>query len=87
MLSDIIGYDQSISGGVFTFGGVGTILYGCKLGVEKMSGGICMSEGIRDDVKIFASESSHYSRLNVAAWLGIGTKNVVTIQVSLRQKS
>jgi hypothetical protein len=29
--------------------------------------------------KIEASESSHYSKPNVAGWLGIGTKNLVTI--------
>ncbi|HWR25016.1 MAG TPA: pyridoxal-dependent decarboxylase, partial [Methanosarcina sp.] len=79
MLSDLIGYDPQISGGIFTFGGTGTIFYGCKLGVEKMFSGRCMVEGIREDVKIIASDSSHYSKLNVAAWLGIGTKNLVSI--------
>lgn len=79
MLSDLIGYDQNQSGGLFTFGGTGANLYGCKLGVEKMFGGHAMREGIREDIKIVASESSHYSKLNIAGWLGIGTKNVVTI--------
>ncbi len=79
MLSDLIGYDPKQSGGVFTFGGTGTVLYGCKLGIEKMFCGRTMVDGIREDVKIVASESSHYSRLNVASWLGVGTKNLVTI--------
>lgn len=79
MLSDLIGYDPLKSGGLFTFGGTGTILYGCKLGIEKIFGGRCMIEGIREDVKIIASDSSHYSKLNVAGWLGIGTKNLVSI--------
>jgi L-2,4-diaminobutyrate decarboxylase len=79
MLSDLIGYDPLTSGGLFTFGGTGTILYGCKLGIEKMFNGRAMIEGIREDVKIIASNSSHYSKLNVAGWLGIGTKNLVTI--------
>ncbi|KCZ70443.1 PLP-dependent enzyme, glutamate decarboxylase [Candidatus Methanoperedens nitroreducens] len=79
MLSDLVGYDSKKSSGIFTFGGTGTILYGCKLGVEKIFSGRAMTEGVRDDVKIVASESSHYSRLNVAGWLGVGTKNVVTI--------
>lgn len=79
MLSDLICYDQNKSGGIFTFGGTGANLYGCKLGVEKMFGGHAMRDGIREDIKIVASESSHYSKLNIAGWLGIGTKNVVTI--------
>lgn len=74
MLSDLIGYDPLTSGGLFTFGGTGTIFYGCKLGIEKMFNGRTMVEGIREDVKIIASNSSHYSKLNVAGWLGIGTK-------------
>ena len=79
MLSDLIGYDSQRSGGAFTFGGTGTLLYGCKLGIEKILGGQTMTEGIREDVKIVASEASHYTRLNVAGWLGLGTKNLVTI--------
>jgi L-2,4-diaminobutyrate decarboxylase len=79
LLSDLIGYDPLTSGGLFTFGGTGTILYGCKLGIEKMLGGRGMVEGIREDIKIIASDASHYSKLNVAGWLGIGTKNLVII--------
>ncbi len=82
MLSHLIGYDPMLSGGVFTFGGTGTILYGCKLAMEKIFKGRSMVEGIREDVKIVASESSHYSRLNVAGWLDIGTKNLVTIRTT-----
>lgn len=79
MLSNLIGYDPLTSSGLFTFGGTGTIFYGCKLGIEKMFDGRAMIEGIREDIKIVASDSSHYSKLNVAGWLGIGTKNIVII--------
>ncbi|MFI3198369.1 MAG: pyridoxal-dependent decarboxylase [Methylococcaceae bacterium] len=79
MLSDLVGYDPLQSGGLFTFGGTGTILYGCKLGIEKILGGRGMQDGIREDFKIFSSDVSHYSRLNVAAWLGVGTKNLIAI--------
>ncbi len=79
MLSDLVGYDPRRSGGVFTFSGTGTILYGVKLGLEKYLGGRGMEEGVRDDLKIVSSASSHYARLNVSAWLGLGMKNLVTI--------
>ncbi|HEY9597456.1 MAG TPA: pyridoxal-dependent decarboxylase [Cyanophyceae cyanobacterium] len=79
LLSNLINYNPQQSGGFFTFGGTGTLLYGCKVAIEKMFGGRTMREGIREDVKIVASESSHYSRLNIAGWLGLGTKNLVSI--------
>jgi L-2,4-diaminobutyrate decarboxylase len=79
MLADLIGYEPQDAGGVFTFSGTGTILYGAKLALEKMSGGQSMHQGIREDYKLISSAASHYSRLNVAGWLGLGTDNLVTI--------
>lgn len=79
MLSDLIGFDAARSGGLFTFGGTGALLYGCKLGLEKCTGGRAMREGIREDVKIVAAQTAHYSRINVAGWLGLGTRNLVEI--------
>jgi len=79
MLSDLIGYDPQQSGGLFTFGGTGTILYGCKLGIEKALGGRGMQEGIRENIKIFTSNICHYSHLTVAAWLGLGMNNLIAI--------
>jgi glutamate/tyrosine decarboxylase-like PLP-dependent enzyme len=79
MLSDLVGYDPQQAGGLFTFGGTGTVLYGCKLGIEKVLHGRGMQEGVREDLKIFSSNVSHYSRLNVVAWLGVGIKNLIAI--------
>lgn len=79
MLSDLVGYNSQQSGGLFTFGGTGTILYACKFGIEKALHGRGMVEGVREDLKIFSSNVSHYSRLNIAAWLGVGTKNMIAI--------
>jgi glutamate/tyrosine decarboxylase-like PLP-dependent enzyme len=79
MTADLIGYDPQQAGGVFTFSGTGTNFYGCKLGIEKVLGGRAMEEGIREDVKIISSAASHYSRLNVSGWLGVGMRNLVTI--------
>jgi L-2,4-diaminobutyrate decarboxylase len=79
MLSDLVGYDLLQSGGLFTFGGTGTILYGCKLGIEKALHGRGMLEGVREDLKVFSSNVSHYSRLNVMSWLGVGTRNLIAI--------
>lgn len=79
MLANLVGYDPAQAGGVFTFGGTGTLLYGVKLALEKLTGGRSMTAGIRRDYKVVASGASHYSRLNVAGWLGLGSDNLITI--------
>lgn len=78
MMSDLIGYDPARSGGLFTFGGTGTLLYGLKIGVEKASPG-AMRHGLREKLVILASQHSHYACLNVAGWLGIGQENVIRV--------
>lgn len=78
MVARLIGYDPTRSTGVFTFGGTATNLYGVKLGIEKAIPD-AMDHGVRDGGVLLASGQSHYCRLNVAGWLGIGEKNVIVI--------
>jgi len=82
MMARLIGYDPEQAGGIFTFGGTGTILYGIKLGLEKSLPG-AMEHGIREDAVVFASDSSHYCRYNIAGWLGLGAKNLLTIPTTV----
>ncbi len=82
MAADLVGYDRQRAGGVFTFGGTGTLLYGVKVGLEKALPGAAQS-GVREDAVIIASEQSHYSCLNVASWLGLGQQNVVLVPTRL----
>ena len=83
MVSRLVGYDPVRSAGVFTFGGTGTTLYGARLGIEKAFPG-AMDHGVRYDGAILASAQSHYCRLNVAGWLGLGEKNVVEVPTHLQ---
>lgn len=76
--ADLVGYDPAQAGGVFTFGGTGTNLYGVKIGLEKAIPG-AMQAGVGDGAVVFASDVSHYCRVNVAGWLGIGVKNLEVI--------
>lgn len=76
MTADLVGYDVDRAGGLFTFGGTGTLLYGVKIGLEKASPG-CMQTGLRQPAVLLASDRSHYACLNVAGWLGIGQENVL----------
>jgi len=85
MAAKLIGYDPDRAAGVFTFGGTGTVLYGTRIGLEKAMPGT-MEQGIRGNTVLFASTQSHYCRLNVAGWLGIGERNVVLIPTDLRNE-
>lgn len=81
-MARLIGYDPVRAGGLFTFGGTGTTLYGIKLGLEKsLPGG--MEHGIREDAVVFASHSSHYCRYNIVGRLGLGAKNLMTIPATV----
>ena len=82
MVSRLVGYDPARAAGVFTFGGTGTVLYGAKLGIEKAFPD-AMDNGVPDGGVILASAQSHYCRLNVAGWLGLGEKSVVAVPTHL----
>ncbi|MCA9154205.1 MAG: aspartate aminotransferase family protein [Planctomycetales bacterium] len=81
MIARLVGYDPASVGGLFTFGGTGTLLYGVKLGLERALPG-AFQHGIRDDVVLIASRQSHYACLNVAGWLGIGQQNVLLVETN-----
>src|SRR5262245_10398842 len=57
--SRLVGYDPQIAGGVFTFGGTGTLLYGVKIGLEKALPGR-LARGITGGAVVVASQQSHY---------------------------
>ena len=83
MTARLVGYDTEKSAGVFTFGGTGTTLYGVKLGIEKAMPG-AMDNGVGADGVILASAQSHYCRLNIAGWLGLGEKSIVEVPTHLQ---
>lgn len=78
MTSQLIGYDPQRSGGVFTFGGTGTSLYGVKIGLEKACPDT-IADGTPENAVVFVSDTGHYCAANITGWLGIGTTNLITI--------
>lgn len=76
--ANMIGYDPARAIGLFTFGGTGTNLYGTKIGLEKACPGTLHS-GITQESVVIASETAHYCKLSIAAWLGIGMDNAILI--------
>jgi glutamate/tyrosine decarboxylase-like PLP-dependent enzyme len=79
IVSRLVGYNPARSGGLFTFGGSGTLLYGMKIGLEKSQPGT-LEQGYRGQGVILCSEHSHYACLSAAGWLGIGQENVVRVK-------
>ncbi len=78
MAADLVGYSVEQAGGVFTFGGTGTLLYGAKIGLEKAFPGTAQS-GLREPAAIVCSDRAHYACSTVASWLGLGEQNVVQV--------
>ncbi len=85
MASQLIGYDPEQASGVFTFGGTATTLYGVKLGLEKACPGT-IQNGAPEDAVVFVSDAGHYCAANIVGWLGIGTKNLVTIPTTVENE-
>jgi glutamate/tyrosine decarboxylase-like PLP-dependent enzyme len=80
IMSRLIGYDPAAAGGVFTFGGTGTLLYGLKIGLEKALPGT-FEKGASGRAVILCSQQGHYACASVAAWLGIGQENLIRVPV------
>jgi len=78
MAARLVGYDPKSAGGVFTFGGTGTLLYGIKIGLEKALPG-SFGRGIAGETVILASQQAHYACSTVAGWLGIGHDQVIRV--------
>ena len=58
MASQLIGYNPDQSGGVFTFGGSGTTLYGVKIGLEKACPDT-IKKGTPENAVVFVSDTGH----------------------------
>ncbi|WP_419193191.1 pyridoxal phosphate-dependent decarboxylase family protein [Kolteria novifilia] len=82
MVADLVGFDPERAAGFFTFGGTGATLYGVKLGLEKALPG-SREHGITEKAVLVSSGQSHYARLSVAGWLGLGEENAIQVRTRL----
>ena len=83
-ISKLAGLDANLSGGVFTFGGTGTNLYGLKIGLTKVDSE-SHSKGITRPIACVESAPSHYCHATAVDWLGIGTDNLIRVKSNLNQ--
>ena len=75
MLANLLRMDAQRAGGVFTFGGTGTMLYGVKMGLERACPGT-MRSGLASRPVVIASRNCHHTVLTAAGWTGIGQDHV-----------
>jgi len=83
-IAKLANLDPEKAGGVFTFGGTGTNLYGFKMGLHKADPRHGM-EGVSKDIVVVGSKPSHYSHQTAANWLGIGQNNYLQVDSHLDQ--
>ncbi len=79
MMANQIGWDPLNTGAIYTYGGGGCWLYGCKYGLTRVIAD-SRKTGQRTDAKVICSQQSHFARLNATDWTGIGTDNLVFVR-------
>ena len=78
-LAKLAGWDPLEACGVFTFGGKGTTLYACKTGLRRVCPS-CDDDGINaKEYLIFTNSKAHPCHSEVAAWLGLGKRQVMSL--------
>jgi len=82
LTAELLGCNPEQAGGVFTFGGTGTLLYALRLGIEKALPGSLHSGITGQPPVVVCSDQAHYAVSTAAAWLGLGLDQVVTIPTS-----
>lgn len=74
-----IGWNRKKAGGIFTWGGKATTMYGIKLGLYNCSPHSA-AQGVKEDVIVLSTVSGHPSHISDAEWLGIGTANIIRLE-------
>ncbi|WP_425615434.1 aspartate aminotransferase family protein [Anatilimnocola sp. NA78] len=78
MTAQLVGYDAERAGGLFTFGGTGTLLYGIKIGLEKAIPDV-FERGLHRPAVVICSQQGHYACATAAGWLGLGQSSVIKV--------
>jgi len=77
-IAKYVGWDETIAGGIFTWGGKATTMYAIKLGLSRCSPN-SSKQGVKDDVVVISTDAGHPSHISDAEWLGIGSSNVIRL--------
>lgn len=78
-IAEYIGWDKENAGGVFTWGGKATTMYGIKFGLKNCSPNSA-TQGVKEDVIVLSTKAGHPSHISDSEWLGIGTLNIIRLE-------
>ncbi|MEK3882625.1 pyridoxal-dependent decarboxylase [Paenibacillus sp. PL2-23] len=79
MMSELVGYTPSESGGYTTWGGQGAIFTGLRIAINKHDPSI-KKAGVPHNLYAFCSEAAHYSLFKSMEATGLGTNNLVKVR-------
>lgn len=83
-LANLIFYNPIDPWGMFTIGGTVSNMYGGRIGIERVLPG-AMQSGLQGRRLVgVCSEAGHYSNQTIAGWLGLGTRNLISIPTDER---
>lgn len=84
-LAEIVGFDPKLAGGYFTSGGAASNYWAVRFALEKMFPGLG-KKGFKafsdQEPVVIQSVLGHFTNVNAARLLGIGTENIITVPVT-----
>lgn len=78
-MSDLIGWDWTISTGIFTFGGTGTNLYATKLALLNADPESAAKGTVRGNYFSITSKNGHPCHYQLCDWLGLGSDTCIEV--------
>lgn len=78
-LNSLVGWNTRDSGGIFTFGGKGTLLYALKIALDKTNQN-SRKRGINGDNYVISNDLGHPCHIEICNWLGIGEDNCMRLK-------
>ncbi|MGL4229513.1 MAG: pyridoxal phosphate-dependent decarboxylase family protein [Tannerellaceae bacterium] len=79
MIGNLIGWDPTATGAIYTWGGGGCWTYAVKYALTRVLPD-SRTKGIRTDAKVLCSQQSHYVQQNATDWMGLGMDNIIHIR-------
>ncbi|WP_125666063.1 pyridoxal phosphate-dependent decarboxylase family protein [Paenibacillus baekrokdamisoli] len=79
MMSRLVDYDHTRSGGYTTWGGQGAIFTGLRLAIVKHAG-MASRAGVPHNLYAFCSEAAHYSLYKSMEATGLGSNNLIKVK-------
>lgn len=79
MMSKLVGFDASKSGGYTTWGGQGAVFSGLRIAIAKYAPD-ALRRGVPNNLYAFCSEAAHYSLLKSMEATGIGSDHLIKIK-------